>query len=147
MNRAHVAVWLAAVAIAMALFALDDASARQGGRRERERQAQPEIKTLNLSPEEARKSFLGTWNDELGRFWFTIDDIAENQVRSAKFHLAHLKSGHIEGGQLTLLSASCVPLVGCYGYAIDGKLIAPSRMDMHATDDAGETVHFVLVKK
>ena len=48
---------------------------------------------------------------------------------------------------LTLRSASCVPLVGCYDYTIDGKLITPSRMDMHATDDAGETVHFVLVKK
>jgi hypothetical protein len=105
------------------------------------------LDVTGLNPEVVRKSFLGTWNDQLGRFWFTIDDIAGDQVRSAQFHLAHLKNGHIEGNRLTLVSASCIPLIGCYDYTIQGKLLTLSRMDMRATDETGDTVQFVLVRK
>lgn len=155
MNRTHLAVTLAAVSIVTASACFEDSSARErSGRDRQEKRAQSGVNTANaegdikaLSPEALQKAFIGTWNDQLGRFWFTIDDIAGNQVRSARFYLAHLKDGHIEGDRLTLRSMSCVPLVGCYDYTIDGKLITPVRMDMHATDDAGETVHFVLVRE
>jgi hypothetical protein len=143
MNRKSLLLFLA-IAIATTVFAFGDASARQG---RREPQSQPELDVSKLNPETVRKSFLGTWNDNLGRFWFTIDDIAGNQVRTARFHLAHLKNGHIDGNRLTLVSRSCVPLVGCYDYNIDGRLITLSRMDMHATDETGDTVHFILVRK
>jgi len=155
MNRPQLAVLIAALAIAMAMLGFGDSSARErrGGQRQ-EKQAESDLNAhrgegdvSSLSPEALEKAFVGTWNDEHGRFWFTIDDVAGNQVRSAQFYLAHLKDGHIEGSRLTLNSMSCVPLVGCYDYKIDGKLITPKRMDMHATDEAGETVHFVLVRK
>ena len=100
-----------------------------------------------LNPDVVRKSFLGTWTDQLGRFWFTIDDIAGDQVRSAQFHLAHLKDGHIQGNRLSLVSVSCVPLIGCYNYMIEGKLLTLSQMDMRATDEGGDTVRFTLVRK
>jgi hypothetical protein len=61
--------------------------------------------------------------------------------------MAHLENGQIEGNRLTLVSMSCVPLIGCYSYTIQGKLLADSRMDMRATDETGDTVHFVLVRK
>jgi len=144
MHSKQLFVLLAVLAIANA-FGFGDASARQGRRQPQENQA--ELDTKNLNPEVVRKSFLGTWNDQGGRFWFAIDDIAGNQVRSARFHLAHLKNGRIDGNRLTLVSRSCIPLVGCYDYNIDGRLTTLSRMDMHATDETGDTVHFILVRK
>jgi len=145
MSRRHLATLLGLVAAAIWLCD-GDAGAREGRRREPQQQ-QPELDVRGLDPDVVRKSFLGTWNDTLGRFWFEIDDIAGDQVRTAQFRLAHLKNGHIDGNRLTLVSASCVPFIGCYDYTIDGKLIALGRMDMHATDETGDTVHFILVRK
>jgi len=146
MNARHLALLLATVLAVTALLGDGDAGAREGRRRQPQ-QEQPELNVSGLSPDVVRKSFVGTWNDQLGRFWFTIGDISGDQVRSAQFHLAHLKNGHIEGNRLTLVSVSCVPLIGCYDYMIDGRLITLSRMDMHATDETGDTVHFVLERK
>ena len=146
MNWRHLALLVATVLAGTALLGDGDAGAREGRRRQPQ-QEQPELDITGLNPDVVRKSFLGTWNDQLGRFWFTIEDISGDDVRSAQFHLAHLKKGHIEGNRLTLISVSCVPFIGCYDYMIDGKLITLSRMDMHATDETGDTVHFVLVRK
>jgi hypothetical protein len=124
-----------------------DGNARQARRRDLQQQQQTELDTRGMTPEALRKSFLGTWNDQVGRFWFAINDIAGAQVRNARFRMAHLENGQIEGNRLTLVSMSCVPLIGCYSYTIQGKLLADSRMDMRATDETGDTVHFVLVRK
>jgi hypothetical protein len=146
MDRRRLPLLFVSLAAAMALLADGDAGARERSSTRR-LQEQPGLDVTGLNPEVVRKSFLGTWNDQLGRFWFTIDDIAGDQVRSAQFHLAHLKNGHIEGNRLTLVSASCIPLIGCYDYTIQGKLLTLSRMDMRATDETGDTVQFVLVRK
>jgi hypothetical protein len=135
------------VLTALAVLAASASDARQARRRDRPQQQQTELDVTGISPEALRNAYVGTWNDQGGRFWFAIDDIAGTQVRSAEFRMAHLKDGHIEGNRLTLVSMSCVPLIGCYSYKIQGLLLNGSRMDMHATDDAGETVHFVLVRK
>ena len=145
MSLRHLSVLFAVVAAGTALLSDSNAGAREGRRREPQQQAELDVR--GLDPDVVRKSFLGTWNDTLGRFWFKIDDIAGDQVRAAQFRLAHLKDGHIEGNRLTLVSVSCVPLIGCYDYMIDGKLITLSQMDMHATDETGDTVHFILVRK
>ena len=146
MSGRNLALLFASLAAAAILLTDGNAGARE--RRSRaapKEQAELDVSTLN--PDAVRKSFLGTWSDELGRFWFTIDDITGDQVRSAQFHLAHLKNGHIAGNRLTLVSASCIPLIGCYDYTINGKLITLSRMDMRATDETGDTVQFILVRK
>src|SRR6516225_1323096 len=103
MSRRHLATLLGLVAAAIWLCD-GDAGAREGRRREPQQQ-QPELDVRGLDPDVVRKSFLGTWNDTLGRFWFEIDDIAGDQVRTAQFRLAHLKNGPIDGNQLTLVSA------------------------------------------
>jgi len=146
MNRSRLAIIVMVVA-ASTVCGIADSNARQARRRDLQQQQQAELDTKGLSPELLRKAFIGTWNDQGGRFWFAIDDIAGTQVHSARFRLAHLKSGHIEGNRLTLVSMSCIPVIGCYSYTIEGKLLAQSRMDMHATDETGDTVHFVLVRK
>jgi hypothetical protein len=146
MNGRRLTVLFASLAAATVLLADADAGARERRSRTAPKE-QTELDVSTLSPDAVRKSFLGTWNDELGRFWFTIDDIAGDQVRSAQFHLAHFKNGHIQGNRLTLVSASCIPLIGCYDYTIDGRLITLSRMDMRATDETGDTVQFILVRK
>lgn len=145
MKRKVLAVLLSAATVAT-LFALD-ASARQARRRDLQRQVETELDTTGMSLDALRKFYIGTWRDQGGRFWFSIDKIADAQVQSASFRMAHLRDGQIRGNQLTLNSMSCVPLIGCYGYAIKGKLLTNSRMDMRATDDTGDTVHFVLVRK
>ena len=61
--------------------------------------------------------------------------------------LASLKEGRIEGDQITLVSRSCVILIGCYEYIYEGKLITSSRMDMYGTDDDGGVVNFLLEKR
>lgn len=117
-----------------------------GGRRHRApEQGGEELKSL--SPEALSALFVGTWNDQRQRWWFTIDRIEGNEIPSAQFRLAHLKSGRVDGGRLALVSQSCIPVLGCYDYRIRGTLISRTRMDMYATDDAGETVHFVLVRQ
>ena len=145
MQRKIAAVLVLALAAAIALASYADA--RQARRRDLQRQAVTELDTTGMSLEALRKLYVGTWDDQGGRFWFSIDRIAGAQVQSASFKMAHLKDGYIDGNQLTLNSMSCVPLIGCYSYAIKGKLLANSRMDMRATDETGDTVHFVLVRK
>src|SRR5215468_10800136 len=146
MNGRRLALLLASLAAVTVLLADGDAGARERRSTQKPKE-QAQLDVSGLNPDEVRKSFLGTWSDELGRFWFTIDDIAGDQIRSAQFHLAHLKNGHIQGNRLTLVSASCIPLIGCYDYTIDGRLITLSRMDMRATDETGDTVQFILVRK
>jgi hypothetical protein len=124
-----------------------DANARQARRRDRQQQQATELDTSGLSPEALSKLYLGTWNDGTRRFWFSIDKIAGVQVEAATFHMAHFQNGRIDGNRLTLVSQSCVPAIGCYNYTIKGTLLAGSRMDIRGTDDSGETVHFVLVRK
>jgi hypothetical protein len=148
MKSRHLALLLGVVAAGTTLLGDGNAGARErSSTRRQPQQEQPGLDVTDLNPDVVRKSFLGTWNDQLGRFWFRIDDIAGDQVRSAQFYLAHLKNGHIAGNRLTLISVSCVPLIGCYDYMIDGKLISLSRMDMQATDEGGDTVHFILTRK
>lgn len=136
-----------ATAIAIVIALASYADARQARRRDLQRQVETELDTSSMSLDTLRKLYIGTWRDQGGRFWFSIDEIAGAQVQSASFRMAHLRDGQIRGNQLTLNSMSCVPLIGCYGYAIKGKLLTNSRMDMRATDDTGDTVHFVLVRK
>ena len=144
-NKIQAVMVLAVMVASMLLTA--DGNARQARRRDLRQQQETELDTIGLSPDALRKSFIGTWNDQGGRFWFTIDDIAGTEVRTARFRLAHLKNGRIDGNRLTLVSMSCVPLIGCYSYTIQGRLLAHSQMDMRATDETGDTVHFVLVRK
>lgn len=145
MKRKILAVLLSAAAVATLLAG--DANARQARRRDLRRQDVTELDTSGMSPEALGKLYLGSWKDQGGRFWFSIDKVAGAQVQSAGFRMAHLRDGRINGNQLTLNSMSCVPLIGCYSYAIKGKLLTNSRMDMRATDETGDTVHFVLVRK
>lgn len=145
MRRKIAAVLVLAVAAATVLASFADA--RQARRRDLRRQVETELDTSGMSPEALRKLYLGTWDDQGGRFWFSIDRIAGAQVQGASFKMAHLKDGRIKGNQLTLNSMSCVPVIGCYSYAIKGKLLTNSRMDIRATDETGDTVHFVLVRK
>jgi len=142
-RKIHVA--LLAVMLAGVLVA--DANARQARRRDRQPQQLTELDTSALSPEALSKLYLGTWNDGTRRFWFSLDKIAGAQVQAATFRMAHFKNGHIEGNHLTLVSQSCVPAIGCYSYTIKGTLLQNSRMDIRGTDDSGETVCFVLVRK
>lgn len=146
MTRKISVLLIVATAAAAALVAATS-DARQPRRRDLQQQPATELDITGISPDTLRKAYLGTWNDQLGRFWFTIRDISGTQVRSADFRLAHLKEGHIDGNRLALVSMSCVPLIHCYSYRIEGKLMSLSRMDMHATDETGDTVHFVLVRK
>jgi hypothetical protein len=146
MNRRLVTIALFAAMMVPVLLATDG-TARQARRRDLQQQQQTELDITGMSPDALRKSFIGTWDDQGGRFWFTIGDITGDEIRSARFRLAHLKSGRIEGNRLTLLSMSCVPIVGCYSYTIRGTLLAHSQMDMRATDETGDTVHFVLIRK
>jgi len=146
MNGGRLALLFATLVAATVLLADGDAGARERRSTQKPKE-QAQLDVSGLNPDDVRKSFLGTWSDELGRFWFKIDDITGDQVRSAQFHLAHLKNGHIEGNRLTLVSASCIPLIGCYDYTIRGKLLTLSQMDMRATDETGDTVQFILVRK
>ena len=134
------------VVTAIAVLAASANEARER-RRDRQQQQITELDITGIDTETLRNAYIGTWNDQLGRFWFAINDIAGIQVRNAQFPMAHLKEGHIEGNRLMLVSLSCVPLLHCYSYQIEGKLISLSRMDIHGTDEAGETVHFVLTRK
>jgi len=145
MRREIAAVLVLAMAAEAVL--VTHADARQARRRDLQRQVETELDTTGMSLDALRKFYVGTWRDQGGRFWFSIDKIAGAQVQSASFRMAHLKDGQIRGNQLTLNSVSCVPLIGCYSYAIKGRLLANSRMDMSATDETGDTVHFVLVRK
>jgi hypothetical protein len=145
MKRKIAAVLVLALAAATVLASYADA--RQARRRDLQRQVETELDTSGMSLDTLRKLYIGTWTDQGGRFFFSIDKIAGVQVQSAGFKMAHLKNGRINGNQLTLNSMSCVPLIGCYSYAIKGKLLTNSRMDMRATDETGDTVHFVLVRK
>lgn len=103
------------------------------------------------------QAFLGTWHDDQNRFWFTVDAIVENEVQAARFWLAHLKSGIIEDGELTLVSESCVPLFGCYEYTHVARMIGLEAMDMfghsarcvfnHGCRDEGDVVNHILMRK
>jgi len=135
------------IAVTSTLLLSSSSDARQARRRDLQQQQITPLDTRGLSPDALRKFYIGTWNDQLGRFWFSIDKVVGEQVQNASFRMAHLRNGHIDGNRLMLVSMSCVPLVGCYSYTIQGRLLANSHMDMRATDDAGETVHFVLVRK
>ena len=146
MDCRRLPVLVVSLAVAMALLADAGAGARERASTRRPKE-QAGLDVTSLDPDVVRKSFLGTWSDQLGRFSFTIDDIAGDQVRRARFHLAHLKNGHIEGNSVTLVSASCIPLIGCYDYTIRGKLLTLSQMDMRATDETGDTVQFTLMRK
>ena len=109
------------------------------------------------TPEYDSQAFVGTWHDDQNRFWFTIDEIVGNKVQAARFWLAHLKSGTIEDGELTLVSESCVPLFGCYEYTHVAKMIAPDSMDMfghsdrcvfnHGCRDEGDVVNHILMRE
>ena len=145
MTRKRFTFFLIAVTSISLVCSASDA--RQARRRERQQQQLTELNTAGLSADALRKLYLGAWNDQGGRFWFSIDRIDGMQVKSASFRMAHLQNGRIDGNRLTLLSGSCVPVIGCYGYTIKGTVMADSRMDIRGTDDSGETVHFVLVRK
>jgi hypothetical protein len=145
MMQRFAAVLIVALTATAMLFA--DANARQARRRDRQQQTAAELDTAGLTPDALRKLYLGTWNDQGRRFWFSIDKIAGAQVQEATFRMAHLQNGRIDGNRLTLVSGSCVPVIGCYSYTLKGTLLAQSRMDIHGTDETGETVHFVLVRK
>ena len=145
MNRKTPLLLLVIVIVAGALVV--DANARQARRRDRQQQQVTELDTSGLSAEAIGKLYLGTWNDQNGRFWFSIDKFDGSQIQAATFRMAHLQTGKIDGSRLTLVSGSCVPAIGCYSYTIRGTLLEGSRMDIRGTDDSGETVHFVLVHK
>jgi hypothetical protein len=81
------------------------------------------------------QDFVGTWRDGQDRFWFTIDRIDGNEVRAARFWLAHLKQGRVDGDTLTLVSESCVPVIGCYEYTHVARMIGPGTVDMRGTSD------------
>jgi hypothetical protein len=81
------------------------------------------------------QSFLGTWHDGQDRFWFTVEAIEGNQVRAARFWLASLKEGRVEGNTLTLTSRSCVPLIGCYEYTSVSKMLVNGQVDMTGTSE------------
>jgi hypothetical protein len=83
----------------------------------------------------APQDFLGTWRDGQDRFWFTIEQIDGIEVRAARFWLASLKEGRIEGDTLTLTSRSCVPIIGCYEYTHVAKMVAPGELDMTGTSE------------
>ena len=87
---------------------------------------------ITINPQD----LIGTWRDDQGRFWFTIDAVAGSEVRAARFHLASLKAGRIAGDTLTLTSRSCVLLIGCYEYTHIAKMIAPQRLDMEGHSEA-----------
>jgi hypothetical protein len=96
------------------------------------REARPPAPPLaGVTPQD----FIGTWHDNQDRFWFTIDRIEGNEVRAARFWLAHLKQGRVDGETLTLTSRSCVPVIGCYEYTHIAKMIAPGRVDMRGISD------------
>jgi hypothetical protein len=76
------------------------------------------------------QSFLGEWRDGQDRYWFTVNAIENNVVTDAHFRLAHLVEGHIEGNVLTLVSESCVPILGCFVYTHTATLTAPGVLDM-----------------
>jgi len=112
---------------------------------------------LSQALSQGNQAFLGTWHDDQNRFWFTIDEIAGNTVVTAQFWLAHLKSGSIDDGELTLVSESCVPLIGCYEYTHVAKMIGPEFMDMfghsaqcvfnHGCRDEGDVVNHILMRE
>jgi hypothetical protein len=81
------------------------------------------------------QTFLGTWHDDQDRFWFTIDRIDGNQVTAARFWLASLKEGRVDGNTLTLTSRSCVPVIGCYEYTAVAKLLVTGQIDMTGTSE------------
>jgi hypothetical protein len=133
-----------------------DSAAQAGGQTEGQRDLQ------NMSPEELANSFLGDWRDQRNRWWFAVDEITGNandgfEVSAARFRLASLKEGHIDGDYLRLVSRSCVGIFGCYEYYIDLKLIAPNQLDMTATTDTctfeprcmteGEVAHFTMTRE
>jgi len=100
---------------------------------------------------------LGTWRDDQNRFWFTIDEIVGGEVRAARFWLAHLKEGHIDGNSLTLTSESCLLFIGCYEYTHVAELIEPGSMDMHGHSETcvfnqgcreeGDVVNHILMRE
>lgn len=110
-----------------------------------------------MSAPEISNAFLGDWWDERDRWWFGIDLIENSEIRTARFRLAELKEGSIQGTSLLLVSRSCVGIFGCYEYFIEARLIAPNRLDMTATSDtctfevrcreSGEVVHYILTRK
>jgi len=125
-------------------------------------QIQDERDLQNMSPEELANSFLGDWRDQRNRWWFAVDEIAGNandgfEVKAARFRLASLKEGHIDGNYLRLVSRSCVGIFGCYEYYIDLTLTAPNQLDMTATTDtctfeprcttSGEIAHFIMTRE
>lgn len=125
--------------------------------------------TLSLRAEEARDSvqvmsaseienaFLGDWRDNRDRWWFGIDSIEDTEVRAARFRLAHLKEGQIEGTRLSLVSTACLFGFACYDYFIEAELVSPDTLDMTATSDtcnferrcreAGEVAHYILTRE
>jgi len=125
-------------------------------------QTQGERDLQNMSAEELANSFLGDWRDQRNRWWFAVDEIAGNandgfEVKAARFRLASLKEGHIDGNYLRLVSRSCVGIFGCYEYYIDLTLTAPNQLDMTATTDtctfeprcttSGEVAHFTMTRE
>ncbi len=100
---------------------------------------------------------LGTWRDDQNRFWFRIDEIVGNEVRAARFWLAHLKEGRIDGDTLTLTSESCLPFIGCYEFTHSATLLGPDSMDMfghsgictfsHGCREEGDVVNHLLMRE
>jgi hypothetical protein len=115
-----------AVAIALAVSGLGDSRAAD---------AVPSADPTPLVQVDPQ-SFVGTWHDGQDRFWFTVDAIEGNQVRAARFWLASLKEGHVDGDTLTLVSRSCVPIIGCYEYTHVAKMTGPDELDLTGTSDA-----------
>ena len=134
------AVWIAICSLGYAGAAEDVASS-------------PE---LPQSQQRDAQVFVGTWRDDQDRFWFTIEEIVGNKVQAAQFWLARLKHGTIEGDSLTLISESCVPLIGCYEYTHIAKMIGPGSMDMyghsgrcvfsHGCREEGDVVNHILMR-
>jgi hypothetical protein len=81
------------------------------------------------------QAFLGTWHDDQDRFWFAVDEIVGNEVRGARFWLASLKEGRVDGNTLTLTSRSCVPIIGCYEYTSVSKMLVTGELDMTGTSE------------
>jgi hypothetical protein len=146
MRRTRLTVTLALAAAASLLLSDGTSGAKEAGGRERNPQtAERDVKTL--STEELREAYMGVWNDERHRWWFTITDIENNKIKGAQFRLASLKEGTINGDKLTMVSRECVIFIGCYEYRIKGTLLTPTNMDMYGTSDNNETVHFRLIRQ
>ena len=93
------------VALAAATVLSSQTEARQARRRDAQRPPAAELDVQGMTSEEIQKLYVGTWKDQGGRFWFSIDKLSGADVQSATFRMAHLRNGRIDGAHLVLDSA------------------------------------------